>query len=131
MEPWLFWLIVAIAGLVIAIIGVLWSMGDLENKIATFLMVFGFVALVGGGVAAGILGAGASEQTDQGIAAEQGLTIVGKTASREQWFYEVTSKGKCTINADKVDDTFVVIGSDPLIELTPDLVNYICYGGPS
>ena len=131
MEPWQIWLIVAGGGLAVVILGLIWASNDFGSGFATLLIVVGIITLVGGGITAGVLGAEASKQSDRDAAAEQGLTMLGTTAAKEQAFYEVTVNGKCTINADKVDGKFVVIGSDPVIELTPAMVNYICYGGPS
>lgn len=129
MDPWAIWLIIAGIGFVVLIIGLIgWFVADYDiDWIFGLVAIIGLVVFIGAGITGAVLGSQQSQREANQAASEQGLTIVGSAS--KQSYYLVTVDGVCTISADQIDGKFVVVGSDPVIELTPGLVAVICAGG--
>lgn len=129
MEYWVIALIIAVVFLVIGIVfAVLWDKSYEHTTLFGWLSVLGFVLMVVAIVFTIIFAVQSANRKQDNMAANQGVVIVDSAS--KQSYYLVTVDGACTIGADEVDGRLVVVGSDPLIPISPSIVNYLCYGGP-
>jgi hypothetical protein len=103
-----------------------WFVTDSPKKSRVFgwvsliSLVLSFVAFM----AALLLAQQTNDSNLRTVADQQGLTMVGTQSNDSYQLVKVD--GSCTIGAEYKDGVLAVIGSNPMIQMTPALIRTIC-----